>query len=143
AMGLAEKQIVIRDAESIRPSVHIEDLVAAYVSVLEAPASSIRGQIFNCAYENRSWRSLARLVQTAVAAEIRETPIKGAMRRSYAVTSAKIEASLNFAPTRSVKHAIHDLIAWGAGKQWDDLYRSPAFDNACAEAMAYRTGHLR
>jgi len=114
--------------EQFRPNVHIEDLVQAYLLVLNSPSNLINRQIFNVGAENLSLNEIASKVS-------RVTGIENIVHqstddlRSYRVDSKKIESQLGFAFKKNVNIAIIDLVeAFKDGKFVDSL-NNPLYFN--------------
>jgi nucleoside-diphosphate-sugar epimerase len=116
-------KITVFGGTQLRPNLHIQDMVDAYVTLLTAPAQKIQGQIFNISTENLSILKIAELVRDVVKEEY---PEKGEVPivttpsndlRSYHVNSDKIRRVLGFVPKRTVSDAVRDLCrAFRAGK---------------------------
>lgn len=150
--------ITVHGGAQMRPNLHIEDMVDAYLLMLEAPARLITGETFNVGAGNVSIADLALMVQKVVSrefldtADIRIETTSSVDPRSYQVNSGKIKRVLGFAPKRSIEDAIRDLCsAFRAGllpdsltddryfnvkrmrAVWADLYKDappPVFDPA-------------
>ena len=98
-----------------RPNLHIEDMVDAYVLMLEAPHGKIHGETFNIGGENMSIGAIADIVKRVVEDEfpakrpigIETTPTDDI--RSYHINSDKIARALGFTPKRTVEDAVRDL----------------------------------
>ena len=108
--------ITVYGGSQLRPNLHIEDMVDAYVLMLEADAKLIAGQTFNVGAGNISISDLAVMVQRVVAEELNHepTPIETTESvdpRSYQVNSDKIKRVLGYSPQRTVEDAIRDLCA--------------------------------
>jgi nucleoside-diphosphate-sugar epimerase len=108
-------KITVFGGEQMRPNLHIEDMVDAYVMMLEAPAKKINGEIFNVAYQNHSIANIAKIVKKIVEEEMPElgdieiitTPSND--NRSYHVNSDKVRRVLGFEPKRNLEDAVRDL----------------------------------
>jgi nucleoside-diphosphate-sugar epimerase len=108
-------KITVFGGSQMRPNLHIEDMVDAYVMMLEAPAEKIQGEIFNVAFQNHSIADIAKIVKRIVEVEVPElgnieivtTPSND--NRSYHVNSDKIRRVLGFEPKRNLEDAVRDL----------------------------------
>jgi nucleoside-diphosphate-sugar epimerase len=107
--------ITVFGGNQMRPNLHIEDMVDAYLLMLDAPHEKIHGEIFNIGFENRSIAEIAHMVKRIVEEEI---PEKGDIKivttptndmRSYHVNSDKVRRVLGFQPKRTIDDAIRDL----------------------------------
>ena len=98
-----------------RPNLHIQDMVDAYLLMLDAPHGKIHGETFNIGGENMSIGAIADIVKRIVEREfpakrpigIETTPTDDI--RSYHINSDKIQRVLGFTPKRTVEDAVRDL----------------------------------
>jgi nucleoside-diphosphate-sugar epimerase len=110
------KTIKIMGGEQIRPNIHIDDMVAAYLHVLTQPEDKIQREIFNVGYHNYSVHDLGHIV-AGVVGGCRFEVIPTHDNRSYHVSSEKIAHHLNFFPKHSLEEAVQSLIdAFAAGQ---------------------------
>jgi nucleoside-diphosphate-sugar epimerase len=98
-----------------RPLVDVNDVAEAMIAVLEAPADTVRGEVFNVLHSNYQIRELAMLVAGSVQlagkqVTLVETPAPRLVR-NYECSNAKLSATLGFIPSRSVVEAVADLLA--------------------------------
>ncbi len=121
-------QVLIKsDGTPWRPLVHVEDMAAAFVAVLEAPREAVHGQAFNVGRDRDNWRvrDLAELVAAAVpGARITYAPGGGPDKRNYRVGFARIRERVPaFRPRWTVEEGIRDLAEAYArfGLRLDDL----------------------
>jgi nucleoside-diphosphate-sugar epimerase len=99
----------------MRPNLHIEDMVDAYLLMLSAPHEKIHGEIFNIGFQNYSIAEIARMVKKITEEEMPErgeinivtTPTND--MRSYHVNSDKVKRVLGFEPKHSIEDAVRDL----------------------------------
>lgn len=105
------RKLVILGGDQLRPNLHIEDMVRAYLLVLDANPTSVAGQTFNVGAENLSVRTIAERVQQALGGPIDVTVEASNDKRSYAVDSNAIALHLGFVPRRNVIDAAHGLLA--------------------------------
>lgn len=108
-LAFHNRKISIFGGKQLRPNIHIDDMVDAYVSLLNAPDRLIAGQIFNAGYENQSVEELALLVRDVMGddVELIQTPTDD--NRSYHISSARIKETLGFTPKRSIRDAVVDM----------------------------------
>ena len=52
--------ITVHGGDQLRPNLHIDDMVDAYVKILSAPKNLIHREIFNVGFENTSVINLAK-----------------------------------------------------------------------------------
>jgi len=109
--------IKVFGGDQLRPNIHVDDMVDAYLLLLEADDAKVDGKIFNAGYENHSINDIARMVKTIVGAdvEIKVEPTND--NRSYRVSSEKIKNELGFTAKRTIEDAVMSLKeAFDAGK---------------------------
>ena len=118
--------ITVFGGKQLRPNLHIEDMVDAYLLLIDAPKERIAGETFNVGKQNLSLADLAVKVKAVVETEfpynveIETKPLFD--ERSYQVNSDKIKRVLGFAPKRTIEDAVADLCcAFRAGKLPDSL----------------------
>lgn len=108
-------RITVFGGMQMRPNLHIEDMVDAYLLFLSAPHDKIHGEIFNVGFENHSIADLATTVRKVVTQHLPEldeidivtTPSDD--NRSYHVNSDKIARVLGFRPSHTIEDAVADL----------------------------------
>jgi nucleoside-diphosphate-sugar epimerase len=106
-------KIKVIGGNQLRPNIHIEDMVRAYMHVLEMPDNKIQGEIFNVGYHNHSVNDLALIVEKIIS---KKRPVELVIEptndhRSYHVSSQKIYEKLNFAPKHTIEDAVEDLLS--------------------------------
>jgi nucleoside-diphosphate-sugar epimerase len=107
--------ITVFGGTQMRPNLHIEDMVDAYVLMLEAPHEKVHGETFNIGFQNHSIGDIANIVKRVVEEEMPEkdeikivtTPSNDF--RSYHVNSDKVARVLGFKPKRTIEDAVRDL----------------------------------
>jgi len=104
------------DGTPWRPIVHIRDIIAAVMAVLEAPKEAIHNETFNVGLTEENYRisELADIVREVVpGAQVEYAPGGGPDKRCYRVSCDKIRCTLpNFRPQ------------WNARKGAQELYES-------------------
>ena len=107
--------ITVFGGNQMRPNLHIEDMVDAYLLMLTAPHAKIHGETFNIGFQNYSISDIALMVKKVVEEEL---PEKGDIKivttpsndnRSYHVNSDKVKRVLGFVPKRNIEDAVRDL----------------------------------
>jgi len=117
-------KVKVFGGEQMRPNIHIEDMVRAYLHVLESPKEKIQGEIFNVGYHNHTVSELGKMVQRIVG---KKRPVELVVEptndnRSYHVSSEKIAKKLGFKPKHSIENAVEDLVeAFESGKLPDAM----------------------
>jgi nucleoside-diphosphate-sugar epimerase len=126
AINLGE--IRVFGGSQFRPNLHIEDMVDAYLAVLEEKSEFVRHEIFNVGGENLSLDEIALIVskRTGVTNIVHS---ETSDLRSYRVDSSKILEKIGFTPKRSVENAVEDLInGFKKSKYIDSLDNSLYFN---------------
>lgn len=109
-------KIKVMGGSQMRPNIHIDDMVDAYLCVLNAPEENVQGEIFNVGYHNHTVKEIGEIVAKSVeGCELEIVPTDD--NRSYHVSSVKIMRALNFVPLRTLEDAVQSLLdAFKAGK---------------------------
>lgn len=111
------KKIRVFGGDQMRPNIHISDMVAVYLDLLDQPASAIDGDVFNAGYENRTVRELAEIVRSSVGGDIDVEVVPTDDNRSYHVSAEKMRKVLGFTPQFTIEDAVRDLCdAFASGK---------------------------
>ena len=103
--ALSNGKITVFGGEQTRPNIHLRDLVAVYLHVLENPEDMIG--IFNAGFENLSIMEIAERVVRHVPAEIIVTESNDP--RSYRLSSLKL-LNTGFNPTSCIEQGILEVI---------------------------------
>ena len=123
AHAIANRKIKIFGGDQLRPNIHIDDMVDAYLAVLRAPASIVDGEAFNVGTQNLPVAEIAELVRSVVGdSGIELERFESDDDRSYHIDSSKIRNVLGFEPQRSVEDAVRSLVeAFDAGRVTDPM----------------------
>jgi nucleoside-diphosphate-sugar epimerase len=113
-----------------RPYVHVEDAARSTVTVLDAPAETVAGEVFNVGRSSENFRKLD-LVE-----EIRRQTPGGSVSfvrrdedpRDYKVSFEKVRAVLGFETTRTTRDGIAEILAALDENAFGDPY-DPRFRN--------------
>ena len=103
--ALTKSEIVVLGGDQIRPNIHIDDIVALYVFLLENP--NIQG-VFNAGFENLKISEIADRIAERIPCRVSVKPSNDP--RSYRLNSDNILRA-GFAPHKTVDNAISELIA--------------------------------
>lgn len=104
--ALENKKITVFGGKQVRPNIHIDDITDLYIYMLDNPEKT--SGVFNAGFENISILDIANMVKEKIDCEVIVTPSNDP--RSYRVNSDKLSAT-GFKPTKSVEHAIEEIIA--------------------------------
>ncbi len=108
-LAFNKREIKVFGGDQLRPNIHINDMVNAYVCMIESPKNLVAGEIFNVGYDNQSVNSIALLVKEVIGYDVKVINVKNDDNRSYHISSEKIEKILNFKSRFTVKESIYDL----------------------------------
>ncbi len=105
-------KIKIMGGKQLRPNIHIDDMVRAYLHVLKAPKAKVQGEIFNVGYHNHSVLDLGQMVADIIGKKkkVELEIVKTDDNRSYHVNSDKIKQKIGFEPLYNIEKAIEDLL---------------------------------
>jgi nucleoside-diphosphate-sugar epimerase len=113
AAALTTGRVYIKsDGTPWRPIVHIRDITAAILAVLEAPQELIHNQIFNVGLTDENYRiaELADIVtETVPGSRVEYAPDGGPDKRCYRVSCDKIRSVLNFRPHWNARKGAREL----------------------------------
>jgi nucleoside-diphosphate-sugar epimerase len=105
--------LIKSDGTPWRPIVHIRDIVAAVIAVLEAPQEAVHNETFNVGRTSENYRihELAEIVQEIVpGCRVEYAPGGGPDKRCYRVTCDKILRILpNFRPQWTARQGVQEL----------------------------------
>ena len=97
----AGEELIVYDADTWRPYCHVADISKAVLTVLDAEASAVRGEVFNVGHtdENYTKRMVVDVVQEAIGGTGRVTFEEGGRDpRNYRVDFGKIREKLGYEP---------------------------------------------
>jgi nucleoside-diphosphate-sugar epimerase len=103
---------LMSDGTPWRPLVHVEDISAAFLAVLEAPRELVHGQAFNVGrtQENYRIREVAEMVREVVpGSEVTFAEGAGPDRRCYRVDCGKLAAVLGLELRWTVRRGVEQL----------------------------------
>ena len=123
-----KKIIKVFGGSQYRPNIHIDDMVDAYLIVLQANENRVNGKIYNVGADNLSLDEIARQVslKTEVSKIIHEPTDD---LRSYRINSNKIINELGFKFKRNVSDAVSDLVRAFEEKKFNDSMNNPLYFN--------------
>ena len=129
--ALVNGKIKVFGGKQIRSNIHIDDMVNAYLTIMNSSVSN--GQIYNVGCENHPVMEIANLVKHVVEEKLNKSIeiefIASDDNRSYHINSDKIKNELGFIFKKSIYNAIEDIIdAYEAGKIVDGL-NNPLYHN--------------
>ncbi len=108
-LAVNKGEITVFGGQQKRPNLHIEDMAALYLLLLELPDDKIAGKVFNAGYENHTVAEIAEMVRATIGPQVKIITTSTNDNRSYHISSGKIKREIGFVPTHSIKDAIQDL----------------------------------
>jgi len=110
-------EITVFGGQQKRPNLHMKDMVDLYVTLIEAPAEKIDGEVFNVAYQNHTVLEIAEIVRQVVGPHVSIRITGTEDYRSYHVSSRKIRRVLGYQPKYTIEDAVRDLLqAFASGR---------------------------
>lgn len=106
-----KREITVFGGSQRRPNLHIEDMTDLYLAALQWPDEKIDGKIYNAGWQNLSIREIADLVRSETGEDVTIVTSPTNDLRSYHISSEKIKRELGWAPRRTVRDAVRDLLA--------------------------------
>lgn len=108
---LTKGKLVVFGEQFWRPYVHVADAGRAIIKALEAPAESVRGQVFNVGSTNQNYQKqqLVELIQPHAPGAKVEYVHKAEDPRDYRVSFARINDRLGYETTRDVPDGIREV----------------------------------
>ncbi len=104
-----KRKISVFGGEQLRPNIHIDDMVEAYLVLLQAPKEKVSGEIFNAGYENQTVRAIAEEVKSVIGDDVSLITTPTDDNRSYHISSEKIKMQLGFEAKKTISDASEDL----------------------------------
>jgi nucleoside-diphosphate-sugar epimerase len=108
-LAVNKGEITVFGGQQKRPNLHIEDMAALYLLLLELSDDKIAGQVFNAGYENHKVAEIAEMVRETIGPQVKIITTSTNDNRSYHISSEKIKHEIGFVPTHSITDAIQDL----------------------------------
>ncbi len=104
-----KRKITVFGGEQLRPNIHIDDMVNAYLVLLSSPKEKVSGEIFNAGYENQKVKEIAEAVKLVIGDDVCLITSPTNDDRSYHISSKKIKNILGFEAKKSISDAVRDL----------------------------------
>jgi len=104
-----KRKIQIFGGSQLRPNIHIDDMVRAYIEIIEAKKEKINKEIFNVGSTNHSVLEIAEMVKKNIGSDIKLNKIHSDDTRSYHISSEKIKNYIGFKTNLTIEDAVKDL----------------------------------
>ena len=104
-----KRKINIHGGSQKRPNIHINDMVNAYLEVLNKPNEIVDDEIFNVGFENFTLNEIGYLVKVNIGDDVIIENQETNDERSYHISSEKIKSKIGFKPMFTIDNAIKDL----------------------------------
>ena len=127
---LTKKRLTVFGEQFWRPYIHVGDAARAIHSVLDSPAESIGGRVFNVGATDQNFqkRQLVNMIRPYAPDALVEFVHKDEDPRDYRVSFARITNQLGFRPARTVAQGIEEVARLVAenvvGNFADEKYRN-------------------
>ena len=108
-LAFHKRSITVFGGNQLRPNIHIDDMVEAYLLLLKTPNNKIAGKTFNAGFENFSVEKLSLDVKSVIGDDVKLVFSKTDDNRSYHISSEKIRNELGFVPKKNIRDAVQDL----------------------------------
>lgn len=103
--------IKVFGGEQMRPNIHMEDMTDLYIQSLQWPEDKFDGQIYNAGYQNHQVIEIAETVRNIVGEDVQIVRTPTDDKRSYHISSEKLEHDLSFKAKHTVQDAVRDLVS--------------------------------
>lgn len=103
------REIKVYGGSQLRPNIHIDDMVDAYVALLNANHKNINRQVFNVGFKNQTVDQLALDVRSVIGEDVKIVKTTTNDNRSYHISSNKIKKIINFKTRYTIQDAVLDL----------------------------------
>lgn len=103
------EELIVYDADTWRPYCHVSDIAKAVMTVFDAPADQVAGEVFNVGHsdENYTKRMIVDVVQGAIGGEGKVRFDEGGRDpRNYRVDFEKIREQLGYEPDHRVPMSV-------------------------------------
>ena len=104
-----KREITVFGGNQLRPNIHIDDMVNAYLLIINTHNEKISKKIFNVGYENQTVNKLSNVVKEVIGEDVNIIHKKTDDNRSYHISSEKIKNELGFMPKKKIRDAVYDL----------------------------------
>jgi nucleoside-diphosphate-sugar epimerase len=129
-----ENKIKIFGGRQLRPNIHIQDMVDAYILLIESDSNLVHKNIFNAGYENLSLDLIAEKIKKVLNKNLAVDKISTNDNRSYHISSNKIRETLNFIPSRTIEFAIEELL---------NIFKSGKLENPLENEFYYNIKRMK
>ncbi len=124
-----KRKIIINGGNQKRPNIHIQDMVNAYLEILNQQNEFVNEEIFNVGFENYTLDEIGELVKEKIGDDIVIDHQPTNDNRSYHISSNKIIKQLGFSPQYSIEKAIEDLKQAFEKKLLSNSFDDPKYFN--------------
>jgi len=130
AQALINNKITVFGGNQYRAHLNIEDMVNAYLSILDTKTERINHHIFNVSHSNMKVSHLAELIFSVLERQVNIETIPTNDPRSYRLNGEKITKFTKFSPSHRIEDAILSIRkAYENGIIGDDALDNPLYHN--------------
>ena len=108
-LAFHNRKIKIFGGSQLRPNIHINDMIDAYICLINAKEETINKKIYNVGGSNFTVEEIAHKVKKVIGDDVNYEYIKSDDNRSYHISSKKIFDELKFKTRHSIEDAAKDL----------------------------------
>jgi nucleoside-diphosphate-sugar epimerase len=108
--AINQRKIRVFGGDQLRPNIHIKDIVALYIKLVETSFQNLSGKIFNAGWDNLKVKEIAEIVSEVVG-KVEKEFVPTNDNRSYHVSSERVWRELGFKSERTVQEAVQDLVS--------------------------------
>ena len=129
--------IVISNKKNVRPTVHINDLIRAYILLLNVNKNLVNNEIFNIAYDNYTLENIYTSIFkiTNKTAIVKDNNMK--ISRSYYVDSSKINRIIGFERKYSLNDGIEQLKRCFLNGEFNDYKENNNYFNKLCQPLFF------
>lgn len=107
--AISNRLIKVFGGSQKRPNINMNDIVAAYCLLVNAPTDKIYGETFNVGYENMRIVDIANSVKKIIGQDVNIEVTGTNDMRSYHISSDKIRNKLGFKASHAIEAAIKEI----------------------------------
>ena len=127
-----------------RPLVDVEDVADAHIACLRAPASAVKGEIFNVVHDNYQIRDLAMMVRSVMqrhSYDVRIAEVPAPPRiRDYRCSNAKMTRVVGFTPHVGIPASIASMVSWIRSNGYLEFDNPRFYNTQWMEILKERNG---
>ena len=108
-LAFNKRKMTVYGGDQLRPNIHIHDMVRAYDYLINSSKQLVSCQIFNVGFKNQTVMELATSVKNVIGPDVSILKSDSDDKRSYHISSDKIDEVLGFKTEKTIEDAVKDL----------------------------------